>query len=58
METENLRAVKEVKYQIFNDEEEIATLKIDEEEYISLEVGMVKKYEFLEILTLCKKIIK
>jgi len=64
-ESKNLRAVKETKYQIFNSEEEIATLKVDEENdfsmdvrTFSLDVTRAKKNEFLEILEMVKKIVE
>jgi hypothetical protein len=58
LETKNLRAVKETKYQIFNSEEEIATLKVDEENDWSLDIIYAKKNDFLEILDMVKKIVE
>jgi hypothetical protein len=58
MKTENLKAFKETKYQIFNSEQEIATLRIDDEGDFSLDIIHAKKTEFLEILELCKNILK
>ena len=57
MKTENLKAFKETKYQIFNTEQEIATLKIDEEGDFSLDIMHANKSQFLEILELCKNIL-
>jgi hypothetical protein len=58
MKTENLKAFKETKYQIFNSEEEIATLKVDDEGDFSLDISYAKKNEFLEILEMVKKIVE
>ena len=58
MKTENLKAFKETKYQIFNSEQEIATLRIDDEGDFSLDISYANKSQFLEILELCKNILK
>ena len=58
LETKNLRAVKETKYQIFNSEEEIATLKLYEENNWGLDIIYAKKNDFLEILDMVKKIVE
>lgn len=58
LKTEELVARKEIKYQIFNSEEEIATLKEDHEGDWSLDVPYSNGEQMIEILELCIKIIK